>query len=87
MQEQFEVSGSSFDGCGRDAERRLFECFENLLRLYSSDSVLTDKGLNSFWCQVMGFTGIKKQLQELAEERVQSLVPRSERNEVRPTSC
>ena len=46
-----------------------------------------DEGSDGLRAKLLRGVGIEEHLKELAEKRVQCLVPRSERNEVRPTSC
>ena len=87
MEKQFEVSGSCFGGSWSDAERHFSEELEDLLRLQSSNMVLVNKFLNVLQAEVCGGMVIEEELKELAEKRVQRLVLRSQRDELRPTSC
>ena len=74
-QKQFDVHGSCFGGCLSDSERCLWEDFEDVVGLSSPDMVFFDKVLNGLASNVCGIVRIKEELQELAEERVESFVP------------
>ena len=86
-QKQFDVHGSCFGGCLSDSERCLWEDFEDVVGLSSPDMVFFNKLLNGLASNVCGIVRIKEELQELAEERVESFVLGRERDEVRPASC
>ena len=75
--------GSSLCGCGRDPERFLFEGLEDLLGLYTSDAMFLSERLDGVAAKRVG-AGFEEELEELAEKRVESLVLRRERDDVRP---
>ena len=62
LKKQFDVRGSCLGGCRRDAERGLWEDFEDLVGLYSPDMVLFDKQLNGRASKVCGVVGIEEEL-------------------------
>ena len=85
-QKQFDVHGSCFGGCLSDSERCLWEDFEDVVGLSSPDMVFFNKLLNGLASNVCGIVRIEEELQELAEERVESFVLGRERDEVRPAT-
>ncbi len=62
LKKQFDVRGSCLGGCRRDAERGLWEDFEDLVGLYSPDMVLFDKQVNGRASKVCGVVGIEEEL-------------------------
>ena len=86
MQEEFEVGGSRIGGSWGDPEWGLFEDIEDLLGLHSSNTMLVNKFLHVVQAKAPRWMAIEKELQELAEKRVERLLLGSEREEKGPTT-
>ena len=80
------MNRGSGDGSRSDPKRRCLEDVEGLLEFDSSDVVVFEQGLNGLRFECYGTLGVEEEFEELAEERVQGAVTRSERQEMRPTS-